>query len=230
MAAFQQVNIFNHNSESWTSCTVSEKVSELLSSEMEMFDWVCVCVCEREYFNHLNSRLDAAELNGAKFYGTARGTSSPHTHARTHINDTLPYGMLVQLKHPSWLTCLPQRVCLRACWQREERNQEWADWNGGLRPQRESWALRGCEFWGQNMITFLKNSLTLGAPHLLLAAHQVDGKTFGNKPTGSRWRGGGHTIKCNLSNLGIISCSTLEFKILEDKKLLHLSTDLCFCA
>lgn len=152
MAAFQQVNIFNHNSESWTSCTVSEKVSELLSSEMEMFDWLCVS----EYFNHLNSRLDVAELNGAKFYGTAHGTSSPHTHARTHINDTLPYGMLVQPKHPSWLTCLPQRVCLRACWQREERNQEWADWSGGLRPQRESWALRGCEFWGQNMITFLK--------------------------------------------------------------------------
>lgn len=110
--------------------------------------------CVSEYFNHLNSRLDVAELNGAKFYGTAHGTSSPHTHARTHINDTLPYGMLVQPKHPSWLTCLPQRVCLRACWQREERNQEWADWSSGLRPQRESWALRGCEFWGQNMITF----------------------------------------------------------------------------
>lgn len=225
MAAFQQVNIFNHNSESWTSCTVSEKVSELLSSEMEMFDWLCVS----EYFNHLNSRLDVAELNGAKFYGTAHGTSSPHTHARTHINDTLPYGMLVQPKHPSWLTCLPQRVlsaCVltaRAKKPRMSRLKRWAQATERKLGIKGIWVLRS------KYDNFFKNSLTLGAPHLLLAAHQVDGKTFGNKPTGSRWRGGGHIIKCSLSNLGIIFCSTLEFKILEDEKLLHLSTDLCWC-
>lgn len=91
--SFSAVNILNHPLHNL-------HVFQIFSTALETFQscWA---------FKHFHGRREVAELNGAKFYGTACGTSSTHTHSE----DMFPYGMLSQLKHPSWMT--PHPLCAR---------------------------------------------------------------------------------------------------------------------
>lgn len=76
--------------------------------------------------SHLNGRLEVAELNGAKFFGTAHGSSSAHTHTHTQ-KACCHLGCWSNLSiYLDWhfVPCVSVCICVCVCsdWEEEQGN------------------------------------------------------------------------------------------------------------